>query len=297
MKKILSLMMVLVLIVGMVACTPAEKAPEVTPPADETPVVEEVEDNGTIILSTTTSTEDSGLLGFLLPKFTEETGIEVKTVAVGTGQALENGRNGEADVLLVHAKDAEMEFLEEGAGTERRDVMYNDFVLVGPKDDPIGVKENSPEDIKMALKSISEKEAEFVSRGDDSGTHKKELKIWEAAGITPSGAWYIEAGSGMGDVLKMADEKQAYTITDRATYLSMKDDLNFVIVTESDENLLNQYGIIPVNPEVLGDDSDRINNEGAIKFMEWMTSEKGQALIKEFGVEEYGEPLFIPNAQ
>ena len=290
-------MMVLVLIVGMVACTPAEKAPEVTPPAEETPVVEEVEDNGTIILSTTTSTEDSGLLGFLLPKFTEETGIEVKTVAVGTGQALENGRNGEADVLLVHAKDAEMEFLEEGAGTERRDVMYNDFVLVGPTDDPIGVKENSPEDIKMALKSISEKEAEFVSRGDDSGTHKKELKIWEAAGITPSGAWYIEAGSGMGDVLKMADEKQAYTITDRATYLSMKDDLDLEIVTEGDENLLNQYGIIPVNPEVLGDDSDRINNEGAIKFMEWMTSEKGQALIKEFGVEEYGEPLFIPNAQ
>lgn len=297
MKKVLSLLLALVLAIAMVGCTPAEEAPEEVDVEEAAPVEEEGEENSSIILSTTTSTEDSGLLGFLLPEFTKDTGIEVKTVAVGTGQALENGRNGEADVLLVHAKDAELEFLEEGAGTERQDVMYNDFVLVGPMDDPAGVKENSSEDIKAALKSISDEEAEFVSRGDDSGTHKKELKIWEAADISPEGEWYIEAGSGMGDVLKLADEKQAYTITDRATYLSMKDDLDLEIVTEGDENLLNQYGIIPVNPDVLGEDFERINYEGAMEFMNWMTSEKGQSLIKEFGVEEYGEPLFIPNAE
>lgn len=297
MKKTLSLLVVLLLVVSMVACTPSNDKPE---EPEDTPGTEEPEDSGedkTIILSTTTSTEDSGLLGFLLPKFKEDTGIEVKTVAVGTGQALENGRNGEADVLLVHAKDVELEFVEEGFGTERRDVMYNDFVLVGPKDDPIKLKEDSPKDIKAGLKKISEEEADFVSRGDDSGTHKKELKIWEGAEIKPEGQWYIEAGSGMGDVLKLADEKQAYTITDRATYLSMKDDLDLEIAIEGDEDLLNQYGVIPVNPENLGENADRINNEGAIEFMEWITSEKGQELINEFGVEEYGEPLFIPNAK
>nr|WP_300006190.1 substrate-binding domain-containing protein [Tissierella sp.] len=304
MKKVLSLMMVLLLAIGIVGCTPKTEAPE-DKPAVETPETEKEKDeaeepakeNGTIILSTTTSTEDSGLLAFLLPKFTEETGIEVKTVAVGTGKALQMGRDGEADVLLVHAKDSELELVAEGAGTERLDVMYNDFVLVGPKDDPIGLKTNSPEDIKMALKAINDGKADFVSRGDDSGTHKKELKIWEAAEVTPSGEWYIEAGAGMGDVLTMADEKQAYTITDRATYLSMKDDLDLMIVTEGDENLLNQYGVIPVNPDVLEGKSGEINHEGAKSFMNWLVSAEGQALIKEFGVEEYGEPLFIPNAQ
>lgn len=304
MKKLLSLMMVFVLAIAMVGCTPktevpdekpGTEAPEKTPGDDKGE--EPAKENGTIILSTTTSTEDSGLLAFLLPKFTEKTGIEVKTIAVGTGKALQMGRDGEADVLLVHAKDSELELIADGAGTERRDVMYNDFVLVGPKDDPISLKTNSPEDIKQALKTISDGKTTFVSRGDDSGTHKKELKIWEAAEITPSGEWYIEAGSGMGDVLKMADEKQAYTITDRATYLSMKDDLDLIIVTEGDENLLNQYGVIPVNPKVLGEKSDQINHEGANAFMNWLVSEEGQALIKEFGVEEYGEALFIPNAK
>ncbi len=188
MRKVLTLMMVFLLAIAMVACTPkTEKTPDTPAPDTEVSGDDVPEEKGSIILSTTTSTEDSGLLEFLLPEFTKDTGIEVKTVAVGTGQALENGRNGEADVLLVHAKDAELEFLEEGAGTERKDVMYNDFVLVGPMDDPVGVKDNSPEDIKLALKSISDEEAEFVSRGDDSGTHKKELKIWEAADISPEG--------------------------------------------------------------------------------------------------------------
>lgn len=294
MKKVLSLMLAFLLVFSMIGCTAEETAKEETSET-ETPV-EEVVEAGTIILSTTTSTQDSGLLDFLLPKFKEDTGIEVKTVAVGTGQALENGQNGEADVLLVHAKDSELEFVENGYGTERKDVMYNDFVLVGPKDDPAKLKEDSPEDIVAGLKKISSEELEFISRGDDSGTHKKELAIWEEAGVEPSGVWYVEAGSGMGDVLTMAGEKQAYTITDRATYLSMKSDLDLDIIIEGDENLLNQYGIIPVNPENLGDKSDEINQEGAKAFMDWMTSDKGQELIKGYGVEEYGEPLFFPNA-
>src|SRR5699024_2471261 len=181
-----------------------------------------------------------------------DTGIEVKVVSVGTGQALQMGRDGDADVLLVHAKDDELEFLDEEHATTREDVMYNDFVLVGPAD---GAVENG-EDIAAALTQISEEGLEFVSRGDDSGTHKKELSIWDSADIEPSGDWYIDAGQGMGDVLTMADEMQAYTITDRATYLSMMDDLDLEMVVEGDENLFNQYGVLPVNP----DKNDSINN-------------------------------------
>lgn len=248
---------------------------------------------GSIILSTTTSTQDSGLLDYLLPEFTKDTGIEVKVVAVGTGKALQMGRDGEADVLLVHAKASEEEFVNEGHGTERHDVMYNDFILVGPKDDPLKLKEKSPNDILVGLATISENQAEFVSRGDDSGTHKKELEIWKAANIEPQGDWYLSAGSGMGDVLKIASEKQGYTLTDRATYLSLRDTLDLDIIIEKDENLFNQYGIIPVNPEK----SDKINAEGAKAFMDWMLSEKGQKLIGEFGVDKYGMPLFVPNGK
>lgn len=244
-----------------------------------------------IILSTTTSTQDSGLLDFLLPKFTEETGIEVKTIAVGTGKALQMGRDGEADVLLVHAKEDELKFVEEGHGTERHDVMYNDFILVGPKQDVLDLRVEAKADILKGLKEIASKKATFVSRGDHSGTHKKELSIWKTAEIQPSGDWYFEAGAGMGDVLKIASEKQGYTITDRATYLSMKDNLDLDVIIEGDTNLFNQYGIIPVNP----DKNSNINNEGALVFMNWMISTKGQALIKEYGVDKYGEPLFIPN--
>ena len=248
-------------------------------------------ENKEIILSTTTSTQDSGLLDFLLPIFTEDTGYIVKTIAVGTGKALQMGRDGEADVLLVHAKADELKFVDEGDGTERHDVMYNDFILVGPKEDPLDLKGQFPNDILEGLKAIEANKATFVSRGDDSGTHKKELSIWKAAAIEPAGEWYLSAGSGMADVLKIADEKQAYTITDRATYLSMQNDLNLDIIIEGDENLFNQYGVIPVNPEK----SENINHEGALAFMNWFLSEKGQGLIKEFGVEEYGQPLFIPN--
>lgn len=300
MKKKLLLIMVLVLSISIVACAPAEDEPaepDVSEEVDEDVAEDDEQEESTITLSTTTSTEDSGLLDYLLPEFKEDTGIEVKTVAVGTGKALQMGEDGEADVLLVHAKDSEIEFVEDGFGTERQDVMYNDFVIVGPEEDPANLAEETGEDVVAGFKRISEEEAEFVSRGDDSGTHKKELKIWENAEVEPAGEWYVEAGAGMGDVLTMADEKQAYTMTDRATYLSMKDDLDLEIVIEGSEDLLNQYGVIPVNPEVLGDDADIINNEGANEFMEWLTSEKGQSLIDEYGIEEYGEPLFVPNAQ
>jgi tungstate transport system substrate-binding protein len=289
MKKTLVLVVSFLLVFSMlVGCSP--KAPEVveTPPTENpvTPVEPVVEDKGEIILSTTTSTQDSGLLDFLLPIFTEDTGIVVKTVSVGTGKALQMARDGEADVLLVHAKPDELKLVEEGHGTERRDVMFNDFILVGPKDGQV----LSGNDIEGGLKFISENNLVFVSRGDDSGTHKKELSIWKAAGVEPAGEWYLEAGAGMGDVLKIADEKQGYTLTDRATYLSMKDTLDLDVVIEGNDVMYNQYGVIPVNP-----DKANINNDGAIEFMNWITSEKGQDLIKEFGVEEYGQPLFIPN--
>ncbi|MFA5524307.1 MAG: substrate-binding domain-containing protein [Tissierellales bacterium] len=248
---------------------------------------------GSIILSTTTSTQDSGLLDYLLPKFTEDTGVEVKVIAVGTGKALQMGKDGEADILLVHAKASEEEFVSEGHGTERYDVMYNDFVLVGPKDDTLKLKENSSNDILAGLGTISENQAMFVSRGDDSGTHKKELQIWNEAGISPEGDWYLSAGSGMGDVLKIASEKQGYTLTDRATYLSLRDTLDLDIIIEKDDNLFNQYGIIPVSPEK----NDKINAEGAKAFMDWMLSKEGQDLISEYGVEEYGMPLFVPNGK
>ena len=288
MKKTLLLVLAVILMFSVAACGPKEG-----PDPGQDPGNGQELKGGEIILSTTTSTQDSGLLDFLLPEFKNDTGIEVKVIAVGTGQALQMGRDGEADVLLVHAKASELEFLEEGAGTERHDVMYNDFILVGPTGSTAVEKGNN---IEKALSAIKEKELVFVSRGDDSGTHKKELAIWKAVGIEPAGDWYLDAGAGMGAVLTMANEKEAYTITDRATYLSMKNDLDLEIVIEGDENLLNQYGVIPVNPEVLGDKADQINHEGALEFMNWLISERGQELISKYGIEEFGQALFFPNA-
>lgn len=250
------------------------------------------EPKGKIILATTTSTQDSGLLEYLLPEFTKDTGYDVDTIAVGTGKALQMGVDGEADVLLVHARPSEDEFMANGDGTLRYDVMYNDFILVGPTTDPADVKACN-NIIADSLAAIANSESEFVSRGDDSGTHKKELTIWKAAGIEPAGDWYISAGSGMGDVLKIADEKQAYTISDRATYLSMKDDLELEILCEKDTDMLNPYGVITVDPSK----NDKINAEGAKAFADWLVSERGQQLIGEFGVEEYGMALFTPDAK
>jgi len=294
---ILSFLLVLSLFTG---CTGKKEEPAGTADDNEKIVEEnEEKEKREIILSTTTSTEDSGLLDYLLPKYEEETGIDVKVVAVGTGKALQMGKDGDADVLLVHAKESEEEFVDEGYGLGRDDVMYNDFILVGPKDDPLELKTNTPDNILEGLENIAEKEYEFVSRGDDSGTHKKELSIWEEADIDPEGKnFYIEAGSGMADVLKITNEKNAYTITDRATYLSMKDTLDLEIAIEGDENLFNQYGVIVVNTEKMPEDKkDRINVEGAKKFKEWLLSDEVQKLIGEYGQEEFGMPLFVPNAK
>lgn len=297
MKRFLALILSILLIFTLLTgCASKENNPDVEEPKEDNQTVEEA--GGSIILSTTTSTQDSGLLDYILPKFEEETGIEVKVVAVGTGKALQMGRDGDADILLVHAKESEEEFVAEGYGLERHDVMYNDFILVGPKDDPLKLKESSPDNILEGLKAIAENQSKFVSRGDDSGTHKKELSIWKEAGIEPEGEWYLSAGSGMADVLKIADEKGAYTITDRATYLSMRDTLDLDIIIEGDENLFNQYGIIPVNPDKFDDKvKDKINAEGAKIFMDWLLSEDTQKIIGEFGVEEFGMPLFVPNAK
>ena len=246
-----------------------------------------------IILSTTTSTRDSGLLDYILGDFTAKTGIEVKVIAVGTGKALQMGRDGEADVLLVHAKASEEEFVAEGYGTQRYDVMYNDFVLVGPKDDNGLFVGKNVTDIVAGFKTIYEKDLKFVSRGDDSGTNKKELSFWEIAKINPTEKeFYISAGKGMGDVLIMADEMNAYTLTDRATYLSMRDNLESLIVIENDSLLFNQYGVIPVNPDL----NDMINSEGAQAFVDWILSDEVQQMIGEYGVEQFDMPLFIPNA-
>lgn len=247
-----------------------------------------------LILATTTSTQDSGLLEYLLPEFTKDTGIKVKTIAVGTGKAIKMGEEGESDVLLVHDTKSENKFVKDGNSKERHDVMYNDFVIVGPKEDTLKLKgitgENKTEE---ALKKIQENQATFISRADDSGTNKKELKLWEALNVDPEGTWYVEAGAGMGDVLKMASEKQAYTLTDRGTYLSMKDKLNLDVVVEKDKDLKNQYGVMCVNP----DKFKNVNNKEAEEFEAWILSPKVQKEIENFKKEDYGQSLFTPNAK
>lgn len=287
MKKrlLLTLASLLILVVFLVGCTANQPTPT---PTESTPAPVEKKE---IILSTTTSTQDSGLLDYLLPVFTKDTGYDVKTVAVGTGQAIKMGEDGEADVLLVHAKASEEAFIKAGHGLQRFDVMYNDFILIGPKDDTV-VKSNSENNVLKALQYIKENKIKFLSRGDDSGTHKAELKLWKTLSIEPAGDWYVSAGKGMGAVIQMADEMKAYTISDRATFLSMQDKTDVDIVVEQDPVLYNQYGVIAVNPNK----NDKINSKGAEAFVDWILSDKVQKLIGEFGVEEYGQPLFTPNA-
>ena len=255
------------------------------------------EGKGTLILATTTSTKNSGLLDEILPVFEEATGYSVDVVSVGSGEAMKMGENGEADVLLVHSPASEKAFVEAGHADEdgRKDVMYNDFILIGPKDDPAGIYAEAPNDAIKAFQMLSDTESTFISRSDDSGTHKKELSIWEKCGIEPSGDWYVEAGAGMGAVLEMANETLAYTLSDRATWLNLALDEDLMIVCEKDESgvLYNQYGVICVNPEK----NDAINYEGAKAFQNWIVSEETQTLIGEYGVEKYGAPLFTPNAQ
>jgi len=245
-----------------------------------------------ITVASTTSTENSGLFGELLPKFQEASGIEVRVVAVGTGQAIELARNGDADVLFVHHKPSEEQFVAEGFGVERHEVMYNDYVIVGPAADPAGVE--GSQDVVEALGRIAEGEAPFASRGDDSGTHKAELALWQEAGVDVAGAsgtWYRETGSGMGPTLNTAAAMDAYALTDRGTWLSFNNRQNLEIVVEGDPRLFNQYGIILVNPEK----HPHIKAELGQTFIDWVLSDDGQEAIAAFQIR--GQQAFFPNAK
>ena len=241
-----------------------------------------------LVLATTTSTRDSGLLDELLPRFEQQSGVDVKVVAVGTGQALEMARRGDADVLITHAPNAEEEFVAEGHGEMRLPFMASDFVLVGPPTDPAELKETAG--IVSAFKRIRERQARFVSRGDRSGTNIKEQAIWKTAAITPSGHWYLECGSGMAATLRVASEKQAYTLSDRGTYLVHRDRLELAIVSEGDSRLLNPYAVIVVNREKHPD----VNSESARTFADFLLSQETQRRIGSFGVARFGHPLFVP---
>ncbi|HJV83852.1 MAG TPA: extracellular solute-binding protein [Noviherbaspirillum sp.] len=243
----------------------------------------------TLRLSTTTSTENSGLLGYLLPQFEKETNLKVKVIAVGTGKALELAKNGDVDVTLVHARPAEDKFMAAGYGVNRRDVMYNDFLLVGPQSDPAGI--HGGKDVLQAMKTIDGKHAKFISRGDNSGTDQMEKAYWKQIGITPGGESYISAGVGMGQVLSMAGEMQAYTLTDRATYGAYRAKTGLAIMVEGDPKMFNPYGVIAVNPEKHKD----VNYQGAMRFINWLTSPEGQKKIASFRVD--GQQLFYPSAE
>lgn len=262
-----------------VGCAPAQPAAQPTPA-----------EAGRLILATTTSTQDSGLLDYILPDFEAQSGLDVDVVAVGTGEALELGARGDADVVLVHARAREDAFVAEGNGTARYDVMYNDFVIVGPQSDPAGIA--GVASAAEAFQRIAEAQAPFVSRGDDSGTHTKEKAIWESAGITPEGDWYISAGQGMGAVLTMSAEQGAYTLSDRATYIArVAEGLDLVVLMEGDPALFNPYGVIPVNPEK----HPNVNAQGAQAFVEWIISLETQELIASFKVND--AQLFVPDSE
>ena len=243
--------------------------------------------SGNMILATTTSTQDSGLLDEILPLFDKRSDCTVKTVAVGSGQAIEMGVKGDADALLVHSPEAEEQFMADGHGSSREAVMHNDFVVVGPPGDPAGVSD--AEDAAEALSGIAEEKAPFASRGDDSGTHTKELSIWEDAGIEPEGSWYIETGQGMGETLTVADQKKAYTLTDRSTFLAT-DSLESDIAFEGSDDLRNNYHVIVV-------DHEGTNAACAEEFSSWILDESTQDTIGTFGVGEFGEQLFAPDAR
>jgi len=249
---------------------------------------EPAEKTRSIKLATTTSTDNSGLLAELLPAFTDEHGIEVKVIAVGTGKAIKHGEAGDVDAILVHARAAEDRFVAEGYGVERRDVMHNDFVILGPAADPAGIR--GTDDAGAALRRIADAKAPFVSRGDDSGTHKKELGLWEASGTIPEGSWYMPAGQGMGAVLTLADEKESYTLSDRGTWLAYRGKLDLEVLVEGDPRLFNPYGVIAVNPER----HPHVQHEATMEFIDWLTSPEAQGIIG--GFRRNGELLFHPDA-
>ena len=302
MKKYVSLLFVVIMTAALVGCAPAATpVPATAAPVEPTAAPVQATEtpaqpaaapaNPDLILATTTSTQDSGLLDVIIPMFEKQTGYKVKTVAVGTGQALKMGEEGNADVLLVHAPASEKDFMAKGVGGERLLVMHNDFIVVGPAADPAKVK-----DTKTAvdtLKAIAAAKATFVSRADDSGTHKMELSLWKKAEIDPKGqAWYLETGQGMGATLKVASEKGGYTLTDRATYLANKANLSLDLLLEKDNALLNVYHVITVNP----DKFPKVNAAGAKAFAAFMVAADTQKVIAEFGKEKFGQSLFVADA-
>jgi tungstate transport system substrate-binding protein len=278
---------------GSPATAPVVEEPVATAaPATEAPTAIPAPANPTLILATTTSTQDSGLLDVLVPMFQEETGYIVQTIAVGTGAALKMGEEGNADVLLAHAPAAEKVLVEAGVVKDRFLVMHNDFVIVGPASDPAGIKGMSVVD---AYKAIAATQSPFVTRGDDSGTHKAELALWQNAGLDPttfSPDFYISSGQGMGPTLTIASEREAYTFTDRGTYLSLMSGLDLEILVEGDAVLLNVYHVMTVDPAMWS----KVNYEGALAFAEFIVREDVQEIIGEFGVDKFGMPLFFPDA-
>ena len=292
-KYLFIIVLALVLLVGCggaAGSSVTSTSSAVTEPVE----VEPVEAGDALILATTTSTENSGLLAVILPLFEVESGIKVDVIAVGTGQALQLGEDGNADVLLVHARAKEDAFMDAGHGSRREDVMYNDFVILGPASDPAGIKGMATAVAAFEQIAMNPGDFVFVSRGDDSGTHTKEKAIWEASGIAAEGEWYVSAGQGMGEVLTMANERQSYTLSDRATYLARTlEGIDLEILVEGDPILFNPYGVIAANP----DKGDHIKAEEATQFIDWLVSVPTQKEISEFGVAEFGAPLFTPDSE
>ncbi|HPH97014.1 MAG TPA: substrate-binding domain-containing protein [Anaerolineaceae bacterium] len=286
MKKLLYLLIISTLLLS--ACTAPTAAPTASPTMAPTEAPKPA--NVELILATTTSTRDSGLLDVLLPLFQEKTGYNVKMVAVGSGQALKMGEEGNADVLLVHSPAAEKTLMDNGFGKERLLVMHNDFIIVGPKDDPAKIKGSAT--AVEAFKKIADAKATFVSRADDSGTHKMELSLWKSAGIEPAGDWYLQSGQGMGETLRITTEKAGYTLSDRATYLAQSSTLQLEVLVEGDKALLNIYHVITVNP----DKWPKVNDAGAKAFADFLVSPEIQKVIEAFGKDKYGQSLFFPDA-
>jgi len=278
MKKQVTVVLMSIFLAMLVLTGCGTKAPTAQQPAQ--PQVKDV------ILATTTSTQDSGLLDVLIPEFEKKTGYKIKTIAVGSGQAIAMGEKGEADLLLTHAPDAEKKVVESGAAINRRLVMHNDFIIIGPSADPAAIKGKPAME---AMKAIADMNSIFISRGDNSGTHQLEKKLWKQANITPAGSWYQEVGTGMGQALKMASEKQGYILTDRATYLAQAKNLGMPILVEGDAKLLNIYHVMEVNPAKYS----KVNAAGAKAFADFLLSAEGQSMIASFGKDKYGQPLFF----
>lgn len=286
-KKLISILTILLLIFSITGCKTATKQQTPTPTPTPTAV-----ENKNVILATTTSTQDSGLLDVLIPEFEKETGYKVKTVAVGTGAALAMGEKGEADVLLVHAPADEKKLVNSGVGINYKLVMHNDFIIIGPENDPAKIK--GTKTAAEAFKKIYNSKSLFISRGDDSGTNKAELKIWKAAGLTPKKGttYYQKTGQGMGQTLMVAQQKSGYTLTDRATYLAQKKNLKLIILVEGEKSLLNIYHVMNVNP----DKFPKVNAKGGKAFVDFMVAPATQKLIADFGVDKYIQQLFYADA-